>query len=76
MDQAKAGVTPGSKEASPAATTCGERQWDTYSHRDCRSLSGMCQFTSEMRYDATLAKNSGARRFEPNGGESARSQEN
>ena len=32
MGQTQAVVTPGSKEASTAATAAGEKQWDTYSH--------------------------------------------
>ena len=54
MDQANAVVTPGSKETSTAAATSGAKQLDTYSHRDCRPLAGLCQL-SEMCYDTACA---------------------
>ena len=55
LDQAKAVVTPGSKEASTAATAAQGKHVDTCSHRDYRSSAELCLNMFEMRYDATLA---------------------
>ena len=68
MGQAKAVVTPGSKEASTAGTTSGEQHLDTHS-RFFGSFDGLpvCD-RDEVRYDIRNDR-SVARRLESNGGE-------
>ena len=62
-------ATP-SKAASTARTQLEEKQVHTDSHRDYRTLAGLRQCVSEIRYDATCATKEGdAIHLEPNGGE-------
>ena len=54
-DQHHQQVTPGSKEAMATAENAENKFLDTYSHRDYRSLAGLCQCTVDMRYNTTSA---------------------
>ena len=55
MRQAKSTLTPRSKEAMVTPEHAKKKFLDTYSHRDCRSVAGLRQFVSKMRYDTTFA---------------------
>ena len=57
----KSTVTHRSKEAMATPEHAKKKFLDKYSHRNCRSVAGLRQFVSKMRYDATFATEEGMR---------------